>query len=62
MDGLEFYLLLDWDGVTDYIHRFNTKLREWKDYNDCRRPHGALDGQTPYERLMAKTRARASPV
>lgn len=25
------------------------------------RPHGALDGQTPFERLIAKTRAGVSP-
>jgi transposase InsO family protein len=28
------------------IHLFNEKLREWEDYN-YRRPHGALNGQTP---------------
>jgi transposase InsO family protein len=36
---------------------FNDKLREWEDYYNYHRPHGALDGQTPYERLRAKTRA-----
>jgi hypothetical protein len=33
---------------------FNEKLREWEDDYNYHRPHGALDGQTPYERLMAK--------
>ena len=29
---------------------FNEKLREWENYYNYHRPHGALDGQTPYER------------
>jgi transposase InsO family protein len=61
VDDQEFYQLLDKDGVTDDIHLFNEKLREWEDYYNYHRPHGALDGQTPYERLMAKTRAGVSP-
>jgi len=61
VDDQEFYQLLDKDGITDDIHLFNEKLREWEDYYNYHRPHGALDGQTPYERLVAKTRAGASP-
>jgi transposase InsO family protein len=53
----EFYQLLDDGGITDDIHLVNEKLREWEHYYDYHRPHGALNGQTPYERLMAKTRA-----
>jgi transposase InsO family protein len=60
VDDQEFYQLLDKDGVTDDIHLFNDKLREWENYYNYHRPHGALDGQTPYERLLAKT-ARLSP-
>ena len=60
VDDQEFYQLLDKDGITDDIHLFNEKLREWEDYYNYHRPHGALDGQTPYERLIAKTRAGAS--
>ena len=60
VDEQEFYQLLDKDGITDDIHLFNDKLREWEDYYNYHRPHGALDGQTPYERLLAKT-ARLSP-
>ncbi|TLY92870.1 MAG: transposase [Gammaproteobacteria bacterium] len=38
------------------------KLREWEDYYNYHRPHGALDGQTPYEPLLAKKeRASVSP-
>ena len=48
------YQLLDKGGITDDIHLFNNKLREWEDYYNYDRPHGALDGQTSYERLLAK--------
>ena len=61
VDVQEFYQLLDRDGVTDDIHLFNEKLREWEDYYNFHRPHGGLGGQAPYERLIAKTRAVVSP-
>jgi transposase InsO family protein len=61
VDDQEFYQLLDAGGICDDIHLFNEKLREWEDYYNYHRPHGALDGQTPYERLLAKTRAAVSP-
>jgi transposase InsO family protein len=61
VDQQEFYQLLDKDGISDDVHLFNEKLREWEDYYNYHRPHGALSGQTPYERLMAKTRAGVSP-
>jgi transposase InsO family protein len=60
VDDQEFYQLLDKDGITDDIHLFNEKLREWEDYYNYHRPHGALAGQTPYERLLAKTKAGLS--
>lgn len=60
VDEQEFYQLLDKDGIADDIHLFNDKLREWEDYYNYHRPHGALDGQTPYERLMAKSAASLS--
>lgn len=61
VDDQEFYQLLDRDGITDDIHLFNAKLKEWEDYYNYHRPHGALAGQTPYERLLAKARAGTSP-
>ena len=61
VDEQEFYQLPDDGGITDDIHLFNEKLREWEDYYNYHRPHGALNGQTPYERLMAKTRAGVLP-
>jgi transposase InsO family protein len=60
VDDQEFYQLLDKGGITDDVHLFNDKLREWEDYYNYHRPHGALDGQTPYERLLAKARAGVS--
>ncbi|MBL7254943.1 transposase [Actinoplanes sp. LDG1-01] len=48
------------DGVViDDTGVFNDKLREWVDYYNYHRPHGALDGQTPYERLKQKTETQA---
>lgn len=61
VDDQEFYQLLDRDGIADDIHLFNAKLKEWEDYYNYHRPHGALAGQTPYERLVAKARAGTSP-
>ena len=54
VDEQEFYQLLDKDGIADDIHLFNDKLRQWEDYYNYHRPHGALDAQTPYELLLAK--------
>jgi hypothetical protein len=42
-------------GISDDIQLFNKKLREWENYNYYHRPHGGLDGQTPYERLLASS-------
>jgi len=61
VDDQEFCQLLDKDGISDDIHLFNDKLREWENYYNYHRPYGALDGQTPYERLLAKKRAATSP-
>ena len=61
VDAQEFYQLLDQGGIADDIQLFNEKLREWENYYNYHRPHGALDGQTPYERLIAKTRTQALP-
>lgn len=41
--------------VVDDTGVFNDKPREWEDYYNYHRPHGALGGQTPYERLKQKT-------
>jgi len=54
IDAEEFYRLLD-GVVIDDAKVFNDKLREWEDYYNYHRPHGGLNGQTPYERLRQKT-------
>ena len=62
MDDQNSYQQLDKDGVADNFHLLNDQVREWEDYYNYDRPRGALDGQTRYERLMAKkTSASVSP-
>ncbi|GAA1821453.1 IS481 family transposase [Planosporangium flavigriseum] len=58
IDAEEFYRMLD-GVVIDDAEVFNDKLREWEDYYNYHRPHGGLDGQTPYERLKQKTTTQA---
>ncbi len=41
--------------MIDDTRLFTDKLQEWEDYYNYHRPHGALSGQTPYERLRQKT-------
>lgn len=62
IDDQEFYQLLEGGPVRENIHLFNKKLREREDYYNFHRPHGGRDGQTPYERLLDKTRAERSPL
>lgn len=54
IDAEEFCRLLD-GVVIDTAEVFNQKLQEWEDYYNSNRPHGGLGGQTPYDRLRAKT-------
>ena len=54
IDSEEFYRMLD-GVVIDDTELFNDKLKQWEDYYNFDRPHGGLDGQTPYERLKQKT-------
>lgn len=56
IDAEEFYRLLE--GITiDDTELLNTKLQEGEDYYSYHGPHGALRGQTPYERLKQKAQA-----
>ena len=61
IDDEDFYQLLGDGRVRESVYLFNKKLRQWEDYYNFDRPHGALDGQIPYERLSQKTRVEASP-
>jgi transposase InsO family protein len=58
IDEEEFYRMLQ-GVVIDDTELFNDRLQEWETFYNFNRPHGALGGQTPYERLRQKTRARA---
>lgn len=53
IDSEGFYRLLEGE-VIDDLNLFNTKLQEWEDYYNYDRPHGALAGSTPYERVKQK--------
>ena len=53
IDSEEFYRLLGGQ-VIDDANLFSEKLQEWEDYYNYHRPHGALSGQTLYERLRQK--------
>lgn len=53
IDEEEFYRLLK-GKIVDSLEDFNFKIKEWQDYYNFERPHGALDGKTPFERLQAK--------
>jgi hypothetical protein len=46
---------LEADGISDVIHLLNGKLRKRENHYNYDRPHGALDGLNPSERLLAKT-------
>ena len=54
IDAEEFFRMLD-GVVIDDTELFNDKLQEWEDFYNFNRPHGGLNGQTPYERLRQKT-------
>ena len=57
IDADEFYRLLDGVVLND-ARLFTTQLQEWEDFCNFDRPHGALGGQTPHERLRQKAGAR----
>jgi len=56
IDAEEFYRQLE-GVVIDDTKLFNDRLAEWERFYNFDRPHGALGGQTPYERLRQKTRS-----
>lgn len=49
-DEVEFYQLLKYTDDVD----LNEKLKQWEDYYNLHRPHGALRGKSPYEILKEK--------
>ncbi|WP_454170700.1 integrase core domain-containing protein [Microbacterium paulum] len=59
IDSDEFYKLLKGE-VLDDTRLFAERLQQWEDHYNYDRPHGALGGQTPYERLKQKAAAPLS--
>jgi transposase InsO family protein len=53
IDDEEFYRQLD-GVVISSVAEFNDLLQEWERFYNYARPHGSLQGQTPYERLREK--------
>lgn len=51
-DQREFYQLLTYTDDVD----LHAKLAEWEAFYNYHRPHGGLEGKTPYERLIEKMR------
>ena len=49
-DQEEFYQLLTYTDDVD----LNEKLAEWERFYNLHRPHGAFQGQTPYEALRCR--------
>jgi transposase InsO family protein len=58
IDEEEFYRMQE-GVVIDDAELFNKKLREWENFYNFNRPHGGLEGHTPYERLRQKMRPEA---
>ena len=53
IDDEEFYRLLEGVVIED-VGGFNHKLQEWENFYNYDRPHSALGGKSPYERLREK--------
>lgn len=49
-DKMEFYQLMTYQDDLD----LNKKLAEWEAFYNFARPHSAMNGKTPYERLLEK--------
>ncbi len=53
IDQEEFYPLLQGVVIND-TGIFNEKLRKWENYYNYQRPHGGLNGKSPFEKLQEK--------
>lgn len=59
IDAEEFYRQLEGVEISG-AEELDRRLQEWERFYNYERPHGALDGQTPYERLRDKLKAQAT--
>lgn len=53
IDEEEFYQLLK-GKIINSLDDFNFKIKKWQDYYNYERPHGSLEGKTPFEKLQSK--------
>lgn len=53
IDDEEFYQMLK-GVVINNTELFNEKLQEWENFYNYQRPHGALNGKSPFEKLQEK--------
>lgn len=53
IDEEEFYQLLK-GKIINSLEDFNFKIKKWQDYYNYERPHGSLEGKTPFEKLQSK--------
>lgn len=53
IDEEEFYRQLE-GVVISTVEEFNQGLQEWEKFYNYHRPHGGLNGKTPYERLRER--------
>ena len=61
IDQDEFYRQLE-GVVISSVDEFNARLNEWEHFYNYQRPHGSLEGQTPYERLRDKLQSSVAGV
>lgn len=54
IDSEAFYRLLEGQ-IIDDVNHFHNRPQQWEDHHNYDRPHGALAGITPYERLEQRT-------
>ena len=53
IDEEEFYRMLE-EVVIDDAKLFNDKFQEWENFYNYSKPHAALEGKVPYEKLREK--------
>ncbi len=60
IDQEEFYSQLK-GVVVSTAEDFNARLEKWERFYNYERPHGAMDGQTPYEKFRSKLQEGCNP-
>ena len=60
IDKEEFYEQLN-GVVISTAEEFNQRLEKWERFYNYERPHGAMNGQTPYEKFRSKLQEECKP-